>query len=264
MGVELFKEITTDEYLVELQKNADRYDGLYVDMNNAEERKYVKGKALLITDLVKKIDRARIYKSRDFKNNVEAEAKRITEKLESANKPFTLLIDEHSLERKRVLAKEKEIADAKALVIQIKEDHANAITLNKIFDFEKEEIARKQRERDEQIRTDAALAVTQEAERLARAEGDRVNEEARQKVLTAEREKQAVIDLAEKQEKDRLQIIANEQAEQLRRENDKAHKGKINRQAVEDFRLNGFDEEEAKAIITAIAQGLISNVTINY
>ena len=42
MDITIFKELTTEEQLVELQLEADKYTGLYVDMSNAPERKYVK------------------------------------------------------------------------------------------------------------------------------------------------------------------------------------------------------------------------------
>ena len=38
MNVVLFKDLTTDEHLTELEANAEEYNGLYVDMEVSEQR----------------------------------------------------------------------------------------------------------------------------------------------------------------------------------------------------------------------------------
>ena len=65
MSITLFKEITTEEALSKLEADGKKYTGLYVDMEDKEQRKYVKDSAALIIGLLKKVDRARIDKSKD-------------------------------------------------------------------------------------------------------------------------------------------------------------------------------------------------------
>lgn len=235
MGIQLFKEVTTDDYLDELQAESEKYQGLYVDMDNALERKYVKDKAALISSLIKKLDGARIDKSRDYKNQVEAEAASIKVRLEEANKPFTLLIDEHTEKRKKILADKKAIEDAKVLVVQIELDHDEAILLNKIFDIDKKEAQQAQIEHDEKIRSEAAQKATKDAE-----------------------------EKAERIEQDRLSNEAKEKAAIEARENDKEHKRIINRRIAAALVKVGTDESLARFIVTAIAKNEIPNVKINY
>jgi len=123
MEVIIFKELTTDEYLTQLEEKAKEYEGLYVDMENAKERKFVKDKAHDIQQLLKKIDRKRIDESKEYKVKVEAEAALITERLQAANAPFQFLIDQHKAERAKILAEEKAIREAEELAVQIQVDH---------------------------------------------------------------------------------------------------------------------------------------------
>ena len=79
MSIVLFNDITTEETLRQLEATGDKYKDLYVDMNEKEQRKYVKDSASVINDMLKKLDRARIDKSKEYKAKVEAEAKSIRE-----------------------------------------------------------------------------------------------------------------------------------------------------------------------------------------
>ncbi len=107
----IFSELTTDEKLTELEAQGAKYEGLYVDMSVAEERKYVKDQASFINGMLKKLDRARIDIKKAHAKSVEDEAASIRHRLEQANKPFTLLIDEWNAERKRILDEEKRVAE---------------------------------------------------------------------------------------------------------------------------------------------------------
>lgn len=71
MDIAIFKEITTNDYLKELKVESEKYTGLYVDMEDAPQRKYVKDKAHDINQLLKKIDRKRIDASKEYKIKVE-------------------------------------------------------------------------------------------------------------------------------------------------------------------------------------------------
>ena len=120
MNITIFKDITTEEVLCKLEEEGAKYKGLYVDMNNIDERRFVKKSAETINKLLKVVDRARIDKSRDFKNQVEKEAEAIKYRLEEANKPYTLLIDAHKKERDAILAEENRLKEEE----KIKEEAA--------------------------------------------------------------------------------------------------------------------------------------------
>ena len=235
MEIAIFKELTTEDFLQQLEAESEKYEGLYVDMDNKEERKYVKDKAVVINDMLKKLDRARIDKSKAYKKQVEDEAAAIKFILESANKPFTLLIDEHKAKRAAELAEIKRIEDMKAEAEQYQLDHEEAIMLNRIWDLEAgEREAEKERQKQAQIEREALIA-----------------KEAAERAATIERNK----------------VIAEQQraeSERLKREADINHQASINREALSCLVGNGIDEATAKEVIKLIAKKQIKNVTINY
>jgi hypothetical protein len=239
MEVSIFNEITTNEILVDLEAEAKKYEGLYVDMDNKEERKYVKDKAVLISSLLKTLDRARIDKSKDYKILVESEAANIKGRLEEANKPFTLLIDEHKEKRAKELAKIKEIEDRKALAEKIEADYDSAIMEDKVRTFEKAEA--------EKALTELAEERRIEAERQSKIDSDKAAEDARlgeierqrQEALTAQKELEA-------------------------READKKHLSTINNVIVDVLVGNGFSKEDAKKFVVLAARKQLPNLTINY
>lgn len=107
----------------------------------------------------------------------------------------------------------------------------------------------------------AALRQQQEAERAAakaKADAEAAAKAAQER---AEREKQAAI------EAERKRVAAEQEAqaaEALRREKDTANKKRVNNEILFDLATAGLDETTAKAVITAIAKGLVRNVKINY
>ena len=235
MEIAIFKELTTEDFLQQLEAESAKYEGLYVDMDNKEERKYVKDKAVVINDMLKKLDRARIDKSKAYKKKVEDEAAAIKFRLESANKPFTLLIDEHKAKRAAELAEMKRIEDMKAQAEQYQLDHEEAIMLNRIWDLEAgEREAEKECQKQAQIERESLIA-----------------KEAAERAATIERDK----------------IIAEQQRaenERLKREADINHQASVNREALSCLIDNGIDEAAAKEVIKLIAKKQIKNVTINY
>ncbi|MDH1177965.1 hypothetical protein N5C72_07755 [Achromobacter mucicolens] len=166
------------------------------------------------------------------------------------------------------------------------------------------EAAREQKEREERIAREAEEKARRDAEAAAQAERDasaRREAEARAAADNARRdaelaeqrriaaEKQAELDrlaalerervAAEQAERDRIQAAedarqaeikrqadakAAEEAEAARREADKAHKGTVNRAALEAFIAGGMPEECAKLAVTLIAKRAIPAVTITY
>jgi len=236
MEIQIFKEITTADYLAELKAESDKYTGLYVDMNNASERKYVKEKAELVNGLIKKLDRARIDKSKDYKQQVEKEAASIKEQLEIINSPFTILIDDYKAERKKILDAEKARKQAVLDAEQLERDHELALFMNSTFESDREKA------RQAEIETEKAREIERE-------------EYAAQQVKLAE-ERQAALLAAEKQE-----VINAENARIANLE----HCASINRLALNNLiDLCGLTPTQAKDVVKAIIKNKISNVKINY
>jgi len=150
----------------------------------------------------------------------------------------------------------------------------------------KEQLEREQRERDERIAKEAADKARIEAEAKALAEQRRVEREKQEAQEKAEREKREAAErearlIAEKEE---AELRAQQAAvmERQRIEHEQAAKAEADRKAeearlanVEHMRsinqeiLNklcaiGLDEDQAKAVITAIARNQIPNVSIKY
>ncbi|MAD41148.1 MAG: hypothetical protein CL623_02005 [Arcobacter sp.] len=231
----LFSDLTTDEKLAQLEAEGEKYQGLYVDMSKKDERKFVKDQASFVTDLLKKLDRKRIDLSKQYKAQVEAEAKEIKLRLEKANSPFTALINEWNAERKRILDEEKRIQAEKELAEQIERDHEEALQLNRLWDLEKEDRER-QRETDRQQQAEREKQIAEQA--------------AKQALINAENARQAQ--------------LQQEENARLRREADTEHKKKVNNSILAVLTENGISEQDAKTVITLAAKGLLPNTTINY
>jgi hypothetical protein len=228
MNVTIFTELTTTEKLDEIKKESENYIGLYVDMNIAEQRKYVKGQAESIKSIRKALNTSRIKKVKDYTAGVSKEFNEIDSILAEANEPFTLLIDDFAAERKRILDadKAKKLAIEKAAQKEV--DHEWAIILDKSYLADKLAAEKAQAERDEAIRVEAANRATQAAKNA---------QEATDRAIA--------LDAANR--------LAN-----------KEHVRGINRDILTALQNNGVGEFEAKTLITLIAQGKINNITINY
>lgn len=231
----LFSDLTTDEKLAELESEGEKYQGLYVDMSDKDQRKFVKDQASTINDLLKKLDRKRIDLSKQYKDKVEAEAKQIKQRLENANSPFTALIDEWNAERKRILDEEKRIQSEKELAEQIERDHEEALQLNRLWDLE---------------------AMEREAQR----EKERQSQIEREKQIAEQAAKQALIDA----ENARQAQLQQEENARLKREADTEHKKQINNGILSVLVENGISQDDAKTMITLAVQNLLPNVKVFY
>jgi len=228
MNIAIFKEITTEEYLLEIEADGKKYEGLYVDMTNAPERKFVKEQAANIKAMLKRLDSERIAKARDYRSMVEREAETIKQRLEAANSPYTLLIDAYAADCKKVRDEAKAIEDAKALAIQKESDHEHALLLDNQVMHEKH-LAEENRIKYEAKLKEEAAAKAIENQRL---------------LIEAEEQKRV------NEEKARL---AN--TEYLR---------SVNRAILNELVMIGLNEDDAKAVIKAIAGGTVPNVSIQY
>ena len=228
MNITLFSEVTTEQALLAIELEAEKYQGLYVDMNEGEQRKYVKQNASVITRVLAQVNRARIDLAKNYKIKVESEASGIIERLNKANEPFTLLLDDYNNERKRILDLEKERKAQDEAAIQKECDHEYAILLDKSYLADKLAAEKAQAERDEAIRVEATNSANDAAKRA-----------------------QEVTDAAIEQ--DNLKRRANY-------DNVRA----VNRAILEALKSNGVGEFEARTLITLVAKKQIPFITINY
>ena len=196
-----------------------------------------------------------------------------------------VVIDDSFEEFELAATKAKEAAlmhlEARFIVLQNAEkEQAEAERL------EKERLEKEQKEREEKIAKDAAEAAIKETEekaqkeqeekdRLAREaiekaeretleaklETERVEREKREAAEQADRDRDQAVEDEKKRQAD--QIKADEKAEEKRQAN-KRHCGKINREAKASFVGEGYNEEEAEKIVKLIASNKIKNATINY
>lgn len=235
MNVVIFQELTTDQALAEVEAESLKYDGLYVEMDDPEQRKYVKQKASVINDMLKALDRARIDKAKKYKAEVEKEAESIRLRLEDANKPFTLLIDEYNAERAKVLAKEKadrEAIDAKA---EIERDHEFALLMDMQWENEKEARATAKADYEADIAENARLQLLEQL-RLRQQQED--EQRQRDEAVEAAKKKAAADNIENQREKNRL--------------------------AMNCFIAGGIPDEYAKLAVELIAKSKVLNVQINY
>ena len=132
-----------------------------------------------------------------------------------------------------------------------------------------------QQERDAQIAREAAEKATREAEEKARFEAERVEREIRESAerearLVAEKEaaelraKHAAQEERERAEREQAAKIAAEQKAESERLANVEHVRSINNQILNKLCEIGLDEDQAKAVITAIAKNQIPNVSVKY
>jgi hypothetical protein len=246
MNISIFQDVTTEESLIALEKSAETYENIYVEMDQPEQRKFVKESAANILGILKNLDRVRIDKSRDYKVMVENEAGLIKARLEGANKPFTDLIEQYTLDRKKELAKQKAREAAKQLLIQFPIDHDDGLLMDKMFDFEKAEAIREDQKRIDLI---AAQAIKDAEQRL-------IDQVAQAKVD----QQKALDNEAARWEAERL----SDQAEIDRRAADEEHCRKRNLEAVACFEKGGLSHKDSILAVRLIAAKRIDYIDINY
>lgn len=254
---EMFQEITTEETMSLIESESEKYQGLYVDMNDKEQRKYVKDGAANINGILKRLDRARIDKAKQSKFEIESEAARIRTRLEAANEPFTLLIDEWDAQRKQTLEAEKARKAAVELAIQKDIDHDTALMLDKVYLIEKREREEAQAAHEQFIR--------EQAKAEANERHSREMEEAKQRAIEAEQRALQQAQAAAQAEIDKAEAAKQrELAEKQAREASKEHVRGINRSILVALMQKGISEEDGKTVVSLAARKLAGNLTINY
>ena len=227
--LEPYREVTTEAILVDLEADAQKHIGLWVDMNNSQERKYVKDKAALGKALIKKLDRSRIDQSAAHKLMLDTEAETIRLRLEGIISPYTVLINLYADEQKVIRDKAKARQDAIDLAFEIERDHDYKLLMDAQVMRDKADAIQAQADRDAIIATTAADLAREEIQR---------QQEAKERAETA--------------------AVAARLA-------DKESVGKILRAAKEDLMLiEGVDEALAKSIVLSIRNNTIRNTYIKY
>lgn len=239
---------------------------------------------------------------KDTPKKVDAERKRIRELLDEWRDDVRKPADDYEAQIKA--AEEKRLAEiaARELQEQVDRDHELAVFMYADYLREKEAAAKQaiidaelaakaQKEREEQIAKEAAENARIAAEQAAAAEVERAKREKAEAEAAALRQQQeseraaakakqdaedARIAAAKKAEEDKAaaieaerQRVENERLEAERQqrelEKNRAHVGQKRKEAKEALMANcGLSEEAAKAVVLAIAQSKIDNVTINY
>ena len=229
MEIVIFKGITTEGVITSIEENSAKYhEGFYADMENLPERTLVKKSAAEIGDIIKELKTSRIKITKANTAAVNKEHDAIVERLELANKPFTDLIDEYNVKRKKVLTDEKRVVELKAAMVQKEADHEMGLLINKTFEFDKAEESRQLKEYQDQLRIEATLLAEERAKsKAAHAEAVRVNEENAR--------------------------LAN-----------KEHVRSVNRGILDVLEENDIGTAVAMEVIKLAAKGLLPNLTINY
>ncbi len=229
MEITIFKGVTTEGVIASIEENSKKYhDGLYADMNNLPERTMVKKGAAEIGDIIKELKASRIAITKANTAEVNKEHDAIVARLVAANKPFTDLLDAYNIERKKELDIEKARKQAILDAEQFELDHEMGLLINKTFEFD--------RQQKEQERIAYDLAVVLEAEKNAAEKQKRINAAIEQDKINEENARLANVEYVKS----------------------------INNAALADLVELGLTENNAKAVISAIAKRLISNIQINY
>lgn len=231
MEITIFKDTTTEGVIASIEENSAKYhEGFYADMENLPERTLVKKSASEIGDIIKELKASRIKITKANTASVNKEHDAIVERLELANKPFTDLIDEYNVKRKKILADEKRVVELRAAMVKKEDDHEMGLLINKTFEFDKSEELRIKKERDDAYKLQADAEAEERARsKAAHADAVRVNEENAR--------------------------LANKQ-----------HCAEVNNDILHDLmQLNLFiEKDDAKKIVVALAKNKIAHTTINY
>lgn len=247
MEVKIFNGLSIEERLSQIEENAGCYDLSEIDMNNKDDRAFVKGEASDVKKLIDKVNRKRIDVKKEYGNKVESEAKWIIDRLSGAASEFTNLIDAYNAERKVILDAEKARKQAILDAEQKELDHETAILEDKARTLDKIEQERLQKERDEQL-----LKQAEEDKRIA--------------LKLAEKQRLADIEQAKQDEINRQEAEkAKLEAERKAREADIEYRKEVNNNIVNALiNETGIALEQAQSVVKAAVKNKLPKLTINY
>lgn len=175
---------------------------------------------------------------------------------------------------------DREAAEAKAEAERQRAAHEEEIRRQAAEQARIEADLAAQREREAAAKREADLqAAKEKAEADAKASQERAEREAREAQERAERQAQEARELAEREKQAAIEAeqrkareaeaarLAEEKRiadEAAARAADVAHRKAVNNKALADLVAVGLTEEQARAVITAIAKGEVSAIRITY
>lgn len=120
-------------------------------------------------------------------------------------------------------------------------------------------------ERDKKWEAEAAQLAAKQAEEKRLADIKAAEEKAAREKAEAEAEKQAEIDRLEREKQARIAEENRLLAEQKKRDEDKAHRGRVNRAIVKKIvAITGCNNESAQNLVEAVVLGEIDHISITY
>jgi hypothetical protein len=177
-------------------------------------------------------------------------------------------------EKARLAAEAKAKREAEAEAARVKAEQEKAEKERLRIQREKEESEARAKRAAEEAATREEKIKREKAEaeaRAAQAEKDRIAAEAKAKEdarIAAEKaaaDKKAAEEAAAKRERDRIEAQRKAEAEAAtKREADKAHRARIDNEALNAFTAAGLSPHDARHAIELIAQGHIPHIKISY
>jgi colicin import membrane protein len=178
---------------------------------------------------------------------------------------------------KETIAKRETFEAEQAELIRLRQEAADRAAKDREEAIRKEAAEKAERAAAAKIAQGIAdaRAMAEEAERAAQRQREAIEAKANAEREAAERrelELRLQAEAAERRaaeteariKREAAQKSADEAAETARREADRAHKGAVNRSAVNAFVGGGIEESAAKAVVALIAKRSIPAVTIAY
>lgn len=286
LPVALFKGTITSEVLATYAEKAAGLSGLYMDLEDPEQRKHVKEKAKEIKEIIDTLDKERKLKKANFNTALQKEFDAIVGSLAKSNSAYTLLLDEYNAKRKAQLAEEKRLLKEEQDAQQKLLDHEQAINDNEFFDLKKREqviLAKEaaQKAKDDAIEEGKRLAQQaiedaenakkraeqQAAQAIKDAEDAKIRAEKQAAQLAIDNEAKRLADIEETKRQEKLAAeakIREERANEEKRKNDNEIFVRVMGTAKRAFMAKGLSEEDATTACLAIKDGFIPGVSISF
>lgn len=172
------------------------------------------------------------------------------------------------------------VSTLKAAMERLEQEEADRAELARLRKADEERAAREREEREareaeeraaaaaEAEKQRAAAAEQAERDRIARAEQDAADRAAREAQAAAQREINAAnarAAEAEQRERDRIAEEQREAAEQAKRERNRAHRAQVMGEIkLAIMAAGGIAEEQAVAIVQAMAKGSVPRVSVQF
>lgn len=258
--------MTLDEMKINLTKLEsvsvkDNWEEFAAQAAEAKEESLVRLKAKIAErkayeEQQAELERLRIETAqREQKEREERIAREAREQAESEAKDQLIRqkLEKEFAEKRAIQAEHRRVREAE----QAKQDAINAEELRKQQEIEAEQ---RRTEEADQAKRNAEEAEARRIKQAAEAEERRLHE-----LAEADRKAKIQAEQAAQQERNRQEQERRQEEEaRIQREANIEHKKAINNAAMHSLICVGLNEDQAKAVVVAIAKRQISNVTIQY